>query len=308
MTVSGSPVAFVMLNRYERLNISSAIRQATERLANSAARGEHRLDAETLLMNVLGRDRGYLYAHPELELSCRELNQYDQTLTRRAAGEPLQYITGHQEFWGLDLQVTPAVLIPRPETEHVVEVALDLIRGIALPRIVDVGTGSGCIALALASELPQANIQAVDISEEALEVARGNANRLGLSERVRFRQSDLLKPFLGPNTEFDLVVSNPPYVGETEADKLQIEVRQHEPHEALFGGAEGLDIYRRLVPQAHQELKPGGWLVMEIGYSQEHAIRELMTEWEEVHSVPDLQGIPRVMVARKRHKLEPLTS
>jgi release factor glutamine methyltransferase len=242
-----------------------------------------------------------------LELSCRELNQYDQTLTRRAAGEPLQYITGHQEFWGLDLQVTPAVLIPRPETEHVVEVALDLIRGIELPRIVDVGTGSGCIALALASELPQANIQAVDISEEALEVAGENAIRLRLSERVRFRQSDLLKPFLGPNTEFDLVVSNPPYVGETEADKLQIEVRQHEPHEALFGGAEGLDIYRRLVPQAHQVLKPGGWLVMEMGYSQEHAIRELMTEWEEVHSVPDLQGIPRVMVARKRHKLAPLT-
>lgn len=290
------------------MNISSAIRQATERLAHSAARGEHRLDAETLLMNVLGRDRGYLYAHPELELSCRELNQYDQALTRRSGGEPLQYITCHQEFWGLDLQVTPAVLIPRPETEHAVEVALELMRRIeSPPRIVDVGTGSGCIALALASELPQAIIQAVDISEEALEVARGNANRLGLSERVSFRHGDLLELFLGPNTEFDLVVSNPPYVGENEADKLQIEVRKNEPHEALFGGLEGLDIYQRLIPQAHQVLKPGGWLVMEIGYSQEQAIRELLTEWEEGRSVPDLQGIPRVMVARKRHKLSTLT-
>jgi release factor glutamine methyltransferase len=282
------------------MTISSAIQQAAERLAASAARGNHRLDAETLLMSVLGRDRAYLYAHPELELSCRELTKYYEALTRRASGEPLQYITGHQEFWGLDLLVTPAVLIPRPETEHAVEAVLELARRIESPRIVDVGTGSGCIALALASELPGAAIEAVDISTDALEVARVNAMRLGLSEHVRLTPSDLLEVFLQSGSSFDIVVSNPPYVGESEADKLQIEVRQHEPHCALFGGAEGLDIYRRLIPQAHQVLKPNGWLVMEIGYSQEQAIRDLLSDWDQVHSVPDLQGIPRVMVASRK--------
>jgi release factor glutamine methyltransferase len=279
------------------MTITSAIQQASKRLADSAARGDHRLDAETLLMSVLGRDRAYLYAHPELELSCGELTKYHDALTRRATGEPLQYITGHQEFWGLDLLVTPAVLIPRPETEHAVEVALEIARGSDSPRVVDVGAGSGCIALALASELPHASIEAVDISTDALEVAQANAIRLGLSEQVRFRQSDLLEILLESGSSFDLVVSNPPYVGESEADKLQIEVRQHEPHCALFGGAEGLDIYRRLIPQAQQVLKPNGWLVMEIGYSQEQAIRGLLSDWKHVRSVPDLQGIPRVMVA-----------
>ena len=281
------------------MNISTAIRQATERLANSSARGDHRLDAETLLMHVLRRDRAYLYAHPELELACGELTSYHEALNRRASGEPLQYITGHQEFWELDLRVTPAVLIPRPETEHAVEAALELARGIEEPRIVDVGTGSGCIALALASELPNAAIEAVDISAEALKVASSNAHRLGFADRIHFTQSDLLQVFLDAPQSFDLIVSNPPYVGESEADKLQIEVRQHEPHAALFGGQEGLDVYRRLIPQAREVLKPKGWLVMEIGYSQEMAIRNLLHDWTEVHSVPDLQGIPRVMVARR---------
>lgn len=248
-------------------------------------------------MHVLGRDRSYLYAHPELELSCRELSRYDESLARRASGEPLQYITGHQEFWGLDLVVNPSVLIPRPETEHAVETALELMRSMDGPRIVDVGTGSGCIALALASELPQAKIEAVDISSEALEVAKSNAKRVGM-DRIQFAESDLLGIFLHSGHAFDLVISNPPYVGELEADKLQVEVRQHEPHCALFGGEHGLDIYRRLIPQASAVLKPGGVLVMEIGYSQEQAIFELLTDWGEVRSVADLQGIPRVIVAR----------
>jgi release factor glutamine methyltransferase len=211
----------------------------------------------------------------------------------------LQYITGHQEFWGLDLLVTPAVLIPRPETEHAVETALDILREIPSPRIIDVGTGSGCIALALASELPEAKIDAVDISREALDVARQNAEQLGFSSRVQFGESDLLREYLSSGPTFDMVVSNPPYVGESEADKLQVEVREHEPHCALFGGVQGLDIYRRLMPQARQVLKPRGWLVMEIGYSQEEQIRGLLREWNEVRSVPDLQGIPRVIAARR---------
>ena len=282
------------------MKLSSAITEAAERLRSSSARGDARLDAETLLMHILGRDRAYLYAHPELELACHELTKYHEALTRRSSGEPLQYITGRQEFWGFDLRVTPAVLIPRPETEHAVETALELLRGIQSPHIVDVGTGSGCIALALASEMPEATIEAVDIAPEALDVASANAERLGFARRIRFAQSDLLEIFLQSTAAFDLVVSNPPYVGKNEADKLQIEVRQHEPHAALFGGAEGLDIYRRLIPQAHQVLKTNGWLVMEIGYSQEQAIRDLLTEWQDVHSVQDLQGIQRVMVARKR--------
>ena len=280
------------------MRLDLVIKQATERL-QASARGDARLDAETLLMHVLGRERAYLYAHPELELSCRELNGYNEFLDRRASGEPLQYITGHQEFWGLDLLVTPAVLIPRPETEHSVEAALELLRDIESPRTIDVGTGSGCIALALASELPTAKIDAVDISAEALQIASRNAQRLGLGDRIEFAQSDLLGKYVDLGPTYDMVVSNPPYVGESEAEKLQIEVRQHEPHCALFGGEQGLDIYRRLIPQARQMLKPGGWLVMEIGFSQERAIHELLREWREVRSVPDLRGIPRVVIARK---------
>jgi len=252
------------------------------------------------MMHVLGRDKAYLYAHPELELACGELKRYNEALERRAAGEPLQYITGHQEFWGLDLVVTPAVLIPRPETEHAVEAALDLLRGMDSPQLVDVGTGSGCIALALASELPLARIDGVDISDAALDVAHRNAARLGLADRIAFWPSDLLERYLDGSPSFDLVVSNPPYVGDSEANKLQVEVREHEPHRALFGGGkEGLDIYRRLLPQAARVLKRNGWLVMEIGYTQERAILELLSDWNQVRSIPDLQGIPRVVVARK---------
>lgn len=251
-------------------------------------------------MHVLKCDRAYLYAYPELELSCSELNHYDESLQRRACGEPLQYITGHQEFWGLDFVVTRAVLIPRPETEHAVEAALELVRDVETPRVVDVGTGSGCIALALASELPRASIEAVDISSEALDVARRNAKHLKLAHQVAFSQSDLLGRYLDGVPKFDLVVSNPPYVGDSEADKLQVEVREHEPHQALFGGGkEGLDIYRRLIPQAANVLKPGGWLVLEIGYTQEQAIQDLLEEWKAVRSVPDLQGIPRVVIAQR---------
>jgi len=280
------------------LRLDLAIREGTERL-QARARGDARLDAETLMMHVLGRNKAYLYAHPEVELACGELNRYQEALQRRAAGEPLQYITGHQEFWGLDLLVTPAVLVPRRETEHAVEAALELLREIKSPRVIDVGTGSGCIALALASELPGASLNAVDISNDALEVARKNAKRLNLLDRVAFSQSDLLGSYLNGALAFDMVVSNPPYVGDSEADKLQVEVREHEPHQALFGGGvEGLDIYRRLIPQAARVLKPGGWLVMEIGHTQEQAIRDLLKDWKDVRCVPDLRGIPRVVIAK----------
>jgi release factor glutamine methyltransferase len=259
-----------------------------------------RLNAELLLMFVLGQERAYLYAHPERELIAEEQDRYDEVIRERARGCPTQYITGHQEFWGLDLLVSPAVLIPRPETEHLVETVLELVKQREPEeklRLIDVGTGSGCIALALASELPQAEIHACDLSDEALEMARANAARLGLENRIAFRKSDLLSAFAGET--FDFVVSNPPYVGESEADKVQRQVREFEPKVAVFSGQEGMDIYRRLIPQAKEALKPGGWFAAEIAFSAESKVRELMAGWDEVQVTPDLQGIPRVIAARR---------
>lgn len=261
-----------------------------------------RMNAEVLLMFVLGVDRAYLYAHPERELSSDEQARYDEALRERATGKPAQYITGHQEFWGMDLIVTPAVLIPRPETEHVIETVLELAREFPARTIVDVGTGSGCIALALANELPQAQITATDISPEALEVAKANAARHQLDKRIRFVEADLLlgrDAIHGVSTGVDLVVSNPPYVSEEERDKVQREVRKFEPRLAVFGGEHGFDIYRRLIPQAKAALKTGGWLVMEMGFSQEEEVRKLLADWSEVRVTADLQGIPRVVAAKK---------
>jgi len=261
-----------------------------------------RLNAELLLMFTLGCDRAYLYAYPERKLSTDDQSRYDQALSEREHGVPTQYITGHQEFWGMDFIVTPAVLIPRPETEHVIETVLERVRAERAPspadslRILDVGTGSGCIALALAKELPSAEIHATEISTAALEIARANAARLQLEASVQFHCTDLLQGLeLGA---FDFVVSNPPYVGESEDDQVQLEVRKHEPHNAVFAGATGLEVIERLIPQAHESLKPGGWLVMEISGTVAERVRGLLTEWNEVEITNDLQGIPRVASAR----------
>ena len=255
------------------------------------------LAAEVLLMHTLECDRAYLYAHPERALTADEMSEYHSFVHERASGKPTQYITGHQEFWGMDFLVSQAVLIPRPETEHSVEAALELARAhSSIKKIIDVGTGSGCIALALAKELPDREIHASDISEVALAIARDNAERLGFS-RVQFQQGDLLA-----NTKadsYDLVVSNPPYVGKNEPEKVQQIVRDWEPEVAVFGGATGLEIYQRLIPQAMNALHAGGWLVMEIGYSIEQPIRDLLREWSDVQIKPDLQGIPRVAVAKR---------
>ncbi|PYP84683.1 MAG: peptide chain release factor N(5)-glutamine methyltransferase [Candidatus Angelobacter sp. Gp1-AA117] len=258
-----------------------------------------RLNAELLLMFVLGRARAYLYTYPECELTPQEQSRYDEVVRARARGCPTQYITGHQEFWGLDFIVSPAVLIPRPETEHVIETVLELLKQYephGRLRMIDIGTGSGCIALAVASELPQLEIDACDISEHALEVACANAVRLGLEKRVQFRHSDLLSAY--PGEQFDFVISNPPYVGESEADKVQKQVREFEPKTAVFSGWEGMEIYKRLIPQAQAALKRGGWLVMEIGYSTEEKVRNLLTGFSDVQTTTDLQGIPRVVAAR----------
>jgi release factor glutamine methyltransferase len=259
-------------------------------------------------MHALGCDRGYLHTYPERELSPETTDHYFRLIAERTTGKPTQYITGHQEFWGLDFEVTPDVLIPRPETEHVVETVLELAQRQGLGkearlRIVDVGTGSGCIALAVAAEFPRAVLFGVDISRPALVVASSNALRLGMPERVKFLESDLLarlldKDFLGT---FDFVVSNPPYVGSHEVNLVQREVREFEPRVAWGGLAHGDEIYRRLFPQALLALKPGGFVVVEIGYSMRDRVVALLgAEWSEIEVRPDLAGIPRVISARTK--------
>ncbi len=257
-------------------------------------------------MFTLGCDRAYLFAHPERELTADELARYESALAERTRGVPAQYITGHQEFWGMDLIVTPAVLIPRPETEHVIETVLEIVRASHLDqpdpklqrlRMLDVGTGSGCIALALAKEFSSAEIHATDISASALEIARANAARHQFDERIHFHQTDLLE---GLNlTRLDMIVSNPPYVGESEEDQVQLDVRKFEPRNAVFAGPVGDEIIKRLLPQAQTALCPGGWLVLEISGTIVSLVEKLLAGWDDVRIIPDLQSIPRVAQARK---------
>jgi release factor glutamine methyltransferase len=282
------------------MQLKQALNNAIEYLTSRDV-GSPRMNAELLLMFIVGCDRAHIYAHPERELTADEESRYTDVINQRARGVPSQYIVGHQEFWGLDFIVNPSVLIPRPETEHLIETVLELSKTYAAPsgklKIIDVGTGSGAIAIALAKEFPAAEIHACDISAEALEVARANAARLGF-DRVQFHQSDVLADIPRDST-FDFVVSNPPYVALSEEDKVQDVVKKFEPRVAVFAGTHGLDIIRRLIPQSREALRPGGWLLMEVGYSMSDAVMQLLTDWDEVHSVPDLKGIPRVIVARK---------
>jgi release factor glutamine methyltransferase len=276
------------------MRLETALRSAIARLTTAQV-GSPRMNAEVLLMFTLGCDRAYLYAHNERELSADETIRYDEALGQRAQGIPSQYITGHQEFWGMDLIVTPAVLIPRPETEHLIEALLPLAKGMEHPKIVDVGTGSGCVALALAKELPGSQIHACDISPEALEIARANAARHRLDSRIEFHKADLLEGIPG---EFDFVVSNPPYVGESEADTVQLEVRKFEPRSAVFAGPVGAELIAHLIPQAKGKLKPGGWLILEISGTIAQEVERLLVGWDGVEIKNDLQNIPRVAIAK----------
>jgi len=256
-----------------------------------------RRDAELLLMHLLKRSRAWLIAHND-ELLADELSvSYTELLERRRKGEPIQYVTGETEFYGLQFLVTSDVLIPRPETEHLAEKVIELASDFDAPHIVDVGTGSGAIAVALAHKLPQASITATDISSRALALAEENAKRNGVA--VRFLLGDLLAPVEGER--FEIIVSNPPYVAMADRDSLDVEVREYEPALALFAGEDGLEIYHRLIPAAFDALTPGGFVVLEIGYGQSTAIADLLTSagFECVEFVPDLQGISRVACARR---------
>jgi release factor glutamine methyltransferase len=269
------------------MNIRTALLQGTELLAQGNVI-EPRLTAEVLLGHAIHRGRAYFYAHPEQELREVEWLHYGRYLHERMESKPTQYITKKQEFYGREFRVTPDVLIPRPETELLVEKAIERTCGLTI----DVGTGSGAVAVTLAIETG-ATLVATDLSPEALIVAKGNATALGA--HVRFIEADLLKPFA--DGAADLIVSNPPYV--PLAASLEREVRDYEPHLALFAGTSGLEIYQRLVPEAIRVLKPGGTLALELGFGLADQVAALVSGWRNIQIFPDLAGIPRVLVCEK---------
>jgi release factor glutamine methyltransferase len=272
---------------------------------NTKGISEPRAGAEVLLAHCLDCSRLELYLRHDQPLSDDELDCYKKGLKRRLAYEPTQYITGHQEFWSMDFFVSPAVLIPRPETELLVEAALKHLRPpdqhAAAPRILDIGSGSGVLAITLAAELPQAKVTAVDWSWEALAVARENARRHGVEPRIAWVLGDLLESLAAP-AQFDVIVSNPPYVPTAAWEVLPPEIKQYEPRLALDGGPDGLDVIRALIPAASTRLAPGGLLALEVGQGQAEAVKQLMEDQgvlAPAKIVQDYQRIGRVVLAER---------
>jgi release factor glutamine methyltransferase len=282
--------------------VSEYVFAGAERLSHGPHPDRALPDAELLMMHVLSKDRAWMLAYWHDEIGPECTIPYRTVIERRRSGEPVQYITGETEFYGLTLHVNRDVLIPRPETEHAVEKVLELAREFSRPRIVDVGTGSGAIAVALAHHLFDARITAIDLSMATLDVALENAAHNAVADRIRFVGGDLLTPVA--DEQFEIVVSNPPYVAESDRTLLSVEVRDFEPSMALFAGTEGLAVYRRLVPQAWAALAPGGCLVLEMGYGQAEAVKLLLAEagFRDAAFTNDLQGIPRVVSARRPQK------
>jgi release factor glutamine methyltransferase len=280
------------------VTIQNALADATAALANSDLK-QARLEAGSVLSHVMNRDRTFILAHPEHVLDNHLLAMFQSLVVRRAAGEPLQYITGHQEFFKLDFEVTPEVLIPRPESEAIVEVALELLPKDRSSRLADVGTGSGCLAISILHELPNTSGIAIDVSPDALKVARRNAQRHGGIDRLQLVESDLFSAVAGAG-QFDLIVSNPPYVPDNDLDSLQREVR-YEPRSALAGGSDGLDVIRRLLREAPSRIQTGGHLVFEFGFGQAEPLLNLIDRkaWDLIEVRKDLQGIPRTMVLER---------
>lgn len=274
------------------MRIADVLRDGTRSL-EAARIPQPRLTAEVLLAHVLGTGREHLHTHPEDTTASDSVRAYESAIARRLGREPLQYITGRQEFYGRPFHVDPSVLIPRPETELLVETVLGLCRS-GSPSILDVGTGSGCIAATLALELPSARVFGSDVSPEAVITARANARRLGAT--VFLGCSDLLSAWRGA---FEFVVANPPYVARSESNGMQKEVVGHEPGIALFGTAEPISMYRTLIRQSEERLAHGGWLVLEIGYTMAGDVKALFgAPWTRVDDRPDLQGFPRVVIAQ----------
>ena len=304
------------------MTLAEQLQQADALLQTGPHPKRARRDAETLLLHHLGKNRAWLLAHLADEFGGCTAIGYAALIDRRRCGEPVQYITGEAEFFALPFHVTPDVLIPRPETEHLIEKVLEIFRApsgtdpgapsvqrswlngweteiASAPCILDIGTGSGAIAVALAHHLPESQITAIDISNTALSVARENAALNGVSHRVRFLQGDLLSPVRGE--QFDIIVSNPPYVANADRETLAIEVRDYEPALALFAGNDGIEIYRRLIPAAFASLVPGGFLLLEIGFGQQNLVRDLLAAsgFRNIEFTLDLQNIPRVAIAQR---------
>lgn len=285
------------------MTLRECLAQGEAKLSAGPHPDRARLDAEVLLLHVARLNRAALFARWKDEVNAEDAAQYQTLIRRRLAGEPIQYITGETEFYGLPFHVTRDVLIPRPETEHLVEKALELARNLGAPglaetwegRILDIGTGSCAIAVALAHHLPHARITATDVSTSALSLAEKNAKRNGVA--IRFLHGDLLAPVIGEH--FDLIVSNPPYVPAADRDTLAVEVRDYEPAQALFAGDDGLEVYRRLIPAAFHSLAHGGFLALEIGYGQSPAVQALLSSagFHQIETTADLQGIPRVLAS-----------
>lgn len=275
-------------------NISETLKNATEILRESGV-AEPRREANSLLAFTLGKNKTFLIAHNEYELSIAEDENFQAVLRRRAAREPLQYITGRQEFYGLDFAVSPDVLIPRPETELIVENAVEIFQSLEEPRFCEVGVGSGCISVAILHNFRKASAIGLDISERALAAARKNAERHDVAERFDLRISDVFGAL--EKDKFDLIVSNPPYIPHGEMANLQAEVRDFEPTRALTDGADGLSIIEKIIRQSPAFLKPEGFLLMEIGFGQSGKVGEMFDDgvWQSVEFVPDLQGIARIV-------------
>ena len=280
-------------------SIGNAITTGAEAL-KAAGIEVGRLDAGSLMAHALDCDRAFLIAHSDEPLADEQRRVYQESIARRAAGEPLQYITGRQEFFALEFAVTPDVLIPRPETELIVEIAIAALQGNSSPRLADICTGSGCIAVSILHAVPSATAIAVDLSGAALRIAGQNAERHRVDGRLQLRQSDLFSG-LQDGELYDLIVSNPPYVSDEEMKTLPREVR-FEPAQALAAGHDGLAVIRRLLNDAPRHLRPGGQFIFEIGYGQDEAVRNLIdqTRWELVEIKKDLQGIPRTVVLRRK--------
>lgn len=278
-------------------DIYEKLREAEQILA-AAGLAEPRREAASLLTFALGRDKTFLLAHPEYELTAKEQELFSDVIYRRAAREPLQYITGVQEFYGLEFAVTPDVLIPRPETEMVVEAAVEILSSLDRPRFCEIGIGSGCIAISILVHTQNSQAVGLDVSPAALVVGKRNAEKNGVADRLELRRSDVFAALT--DEKFDLIASNPPYVPSEEIDGLQEEVRDFEPHVALTDGDDGLSIVRRIVAESPRYLLPGGMLLMEIGFNQSPRVAEMFDRilWSELRFLPDLQGIPRMVKAR----------
>ncbi|HEY3579590.1 MAG TPA: peptide chain release factor N(5)-glutamine methyltransferase [Pyrinomonadaceae bacterium] len=281
------------------VSIAEALKEAAQTLGHAGV-ADSRREASSLLSHITGRDRTFLISHAEDRVDDRELREFAAAIERRAAGEPAQYITGVQDFYGRSFRVTPDVLIPRPETELLVEAALGVMQ--AESTVCDVGTGSGCIAVTLLCERVDARAVAIDISEAALVVAGENARALGVVNRISLRVSDCFAALDRNTDRFDLIVSNPPYVSAKALPGLQREVRDHEPLVALSPGGDGLSVIRRLLTESPDFLRVKGHLLMEIGFDQGETIQQLVDEriWTLREILPDLQSIPRIVVLQKR--------